>query len=39
VAVAVTERLGVPVLFVGIGEELDALAPFDPGGFVEWLLT
>jgi fused signal recognition particle receptor len=39
VAVAVADRLGVPVLFIGIGEELDALAPFDPGAYVEWLLT
>ena len=39
VAVAVADRLGVPVLFIGVGEELDALAPFDPGAYVEWLLT
>jgi fused signal recognition particle receptor len=39
VAVAVAERLGVPVLFIGVGEELDALAPFDPAAYVEWLLT
>ena len=30
VAVAVADRLGVPILFAGIGEEIDALAPFDP---------
>ena len=39
VALAVSERLGVPILFAGIGEELDALAPFDPEAFVEWLLA
>jgi fused signal recognition particle receptor len=39
VAVAVVERLGVPILFVGIGEELDGLAPFDASAYVEWLLA
>ena len=39
VAVAIAERLGVPILFAGVGEELDALAPFDPAAYVEWLLT
>jgi fused signal recognition particle receptor len=39
VAVAVADRLGVPVLFVGVGEELDALAPFDPAAYVDWLLA
>jgi fused signal recognition particle receptor len=39
VAVAVADRLGMPVMFVGVGEELDALAPFDPASYVEWLLA
>jgi fused signal recognition particle receptor len=39
VALAVAERLGVPILFAGVGEEIDALAPFDPEAFVEWLLA
>lgn len=39
VALAVAERLGVPILFAGVGEELDALAPFDPEAFVEWLFA
>jgi fused signal recognition particle receptor len=38
VAVAAADRLGVPIVFAGIGEEIDALAPFDPAGYVEWLL-
>jgi fused signal recognition particle receptor len=38
IAVAVADRLGVPIVFAGIGEEVDALAPFDPAGYVEWLL-
>lgn len=39
VVLAIVERLGVPVVFVGIGEELDALAPFDPDAYVEWLFA
>ena len=39
VALAVAERLGVPILFAGVGEEVDALAPFDPDAFVEWLFA
>jgi len=39
VAVAAADRLGVPILFAGIGEDLDALAPFDPAAYVEWLLA
>lgn len=34
VVLAVSEELGVPVKFVGTGERLDALAPFDPDRFV-----
>jgi fused signal recognition particle receptor len=39
VAVAAADRLGVPIVFAGIGEEVDALAPFDPAAYVEWLLS
>ncbi len=39
VAVAVADRLGVPIQFVGVGEELADLAPFDPDGYVDWLLA
>jgi fused signal recognition particle receptor len=38
VAVTAGERLGVPIQFVGVGEEVDQLAPFDPDAYVEWLL-
>ena len=31
--------LAVPILFAGVGEEIDALAPFDPDAFVEWLFA
>jgi fused signal recognition particle receptor len=39
VAVAVADRLGVPIVFAGIGEDLGALAPFDPAAYVDWLLA
>lgn len=39
VAVAIVERLGVPILFAGVGEEIEDLAPFDPAAYVEWLLS
>ncbi len=39
VAVAVADRLGVPIVFAGVGEEVTDLAPFDPAGYVEWLLA
>ncbi|SVB02450.1 uncharacterized protein METZ01_LOCUS155304 [marine metagenome] len=34
---AVEAELGIPVKFVGVGEGLDDLVPFDPGDFVEAL--
>ncbi len=37
IALAVSERLNVPILFAGIGEDLESLAPFDPAAYVEWL--
>ncbi|MGH2445730.1 MAG: signal recognition particle-docking protein FtsY [Candidatus Limnocylindria bacterium] len=39
VALAVADRLGVPIVFAGVGEEIDALAPFEPEAFVEWLFA
>jgi fused signal recognition particle receptor len=39
IAVAIADRLGLPIVFAGVGEQLDALAPFDPAAYVEWLLA
>ena len=39
VAVAVADRFHLPIHFVGVGEGLDDLAPFDPTAYAEWLLT
>jgi len=39
IAVAIVERLGLPIVFAGVGEEIEDLAPFDPASYVEWLLA
>ena len=36
--VSVKQRLGLPVRFIGVGEGIDDLLPFDPAGFAEELL-
>ena len=36
--VAVKQRLGLPVRFIGVGEGIDDLLPFTPEGYVEELL-
>lgn len=38
IVVAVENTLGVPVKYVGLGERLEDLVPFDPDGFVTSLL-
>ena len=37
-AVAIQHELGIPVRFVGTGEKMDDLAPFDPAEFVNAML-
>ena len=39
IVIQVQRELGVPVKFVGLGEGADDLAPFDPEGFVDALLS
>lgn len=39
IVIAVERSLGVPVKFVGVGEGLDDLAPFEPEAFVKSLLA
>jgi fused signal recognition particle receptor len=36
---AIKQQLGLPVKFVGVGEKLDDLEPFDPEGYVEALFV
>lgn len=38
VVVPILERLRLPIAFVGVGEQVDDLIPFDPEAFVEGLL-
>lgn len=37
VVIAIAQELGVPIDFVGLGEQLDDLKPFDPESYVEAL--
>jgi fused signal recognition particle receptor len=38
IVLAVAAELGLPVKFIGVGEQVDDLRPFDPDAFVEALL-
>jgi fused signal recognition particle receptor len=38
VAVAVVRELGVPIRYVGVGETIDSLLPFEAGAFAESLV-
>ncbi len=37
IVVSIAEELGIPIMFVGIGEGIDDLRPFDPESFVDAL--
>lgn len=37
-AVAIKNELGLPVRFIGVGEGIDDLRPFDADAFVEALI-
>ena len=39
IALAIKQELQVPILFIGTGEQLEDLAPFDSGEFVDSLLA
>ena len=39
VAFAVADDLGVPIKFIGTGEKVENLAPFDPESFVAALFA
>ncbi len=38
-AFAIQRELGIPILFAGLGEKPEDLAPFDPDAFVEGILS
>lgn len=39
VAFAIRRELNLPIVYAGLGEHVDDLAPFDPAAFVDGLLT
>lgn len=39
IVVAIRERMGIPVKYVGVGEQIDDLELFDPDGFVDALIS
>jgi fused signal recognition particle receptor len=39
VAVAIQQQLGIPIKYIGVGEKVDDLQPFDPAAFVDALLA
>ncbi len=38
VVLAIAKEMGVPVKYVGLGEGIDDLQPFDPAAFAEALV-
>jgi fused signal recognition particle receptor len=38
IALSIKERFGIPIKFIGVGEGIDDLKPFDPNDFVSALL-
>ena len=38
IVVAIAHELGLPVRYVGVGEKLEDILPFDPAAFVDSLL-
>lgn len=38
IALAIRRELGLPIVFIGTGEGIDDLAPFDPGAYADGLL-
>jgi fused signal recognition particle receptor len=39
VIVAITRELGLPIRYIGVGEKVDDLLPFDPEKFIDSLFT
>jgi fused signal recognition particle receptor len=36
---SIAEELKLPIRYIGVGEQVDDLRPFDPGAFVDAILT
>jgi fused signal recognition particle receptor len=39
IVLAICDQLKIPIRFIGTGEKLDDLAPFDPQAFVEAIMS
>ncbi len=39
IVLAIADQLKIPILYVGLGDDLDAIAPFDAGAFVSELCS
>jgi fused signal recognition particle receptor len=39
VVVAIARELGLPIRFIGVGEKIDDLLPFDPERFIDSLFS
>ena len=38
VVVAIRQQIGIPVKYIGVGEQIDDIEMFDPDGFVDALI-
>jgi len=39
IVLAISDQLGIPIRFIGVGDELDAVAPFDAVAFIDELTS
>ena len=39
IAVAIQSELGIPVKYIGVGEQIDDLQPFNPDAFADALFS
>jgi len=39
IVLAISDQLGIPIRFIGVGDELDAVAPFDAAAFIDELTS
>jgi fused signal recognition particle receptor len=39
IVLAISDQLGIPIRFIGVGDEMDAVAPFDAAAFIDELTS
>jgi fused signal recognition particle receptor len=39
IVLAIRDELKIPISYIGTGEQVDDIVPFDPGAFVEAIFT